>query len=228
MNGAKDRGARVDEGAVRHRHDARKALRNLDVRLHHAVLDLGCGDGHHTQFIESGSSGRVISLDLNWVGLRGISREFQPMGRRHFFVCGDALRLPFKAGVFDRVIYSLLLYLLPVPLGLAELHRVMRLEGKAYIRVPMLSVRRAWKAVTLPGGFRMKAYRFAHVTGGMLYSLLGRQVRNRFLSHDGWACYVPRGRFVCEVRHAGFQIDCMEVDYGVPGLSSIDAWISRS
>jgi hypothetical protein len=116
---------------------------------------------------------------------------------------------------------------LPIRRALAELNRVMKPGAKAYIRVPMLSPVRAWKAFTAPGSIRERLYSVAQVASGFLFGVLGRQVPNRMLQHDQWACYVPRGRFIGAIQRAGFRVDRLEIDYPCPGVSSIDAWISR-
>jgi SAM-dependent methyltransferase len=210
-----------------HKHDAAKAVARLEIGSSHAVLDLGCGDGYHSRLIRSGPFGSLFDLDLNLAGLRGIVQKSSEAPGGRLLVCADALSLPFSAGAFDRVVCSLVFYLLPIRQALAELNRVMKPGAKAYIRVPMLSLARAWKAFTAPASVGEKLYSVAHVASGILYRVLGRQVRNRMLRHDEWACYVPRGRFIGAVQQAGFRMDWMEVDYPRPGVSSIDAWISR-
>jgi SAM-dependent methyltransferase len=211
-----------------HRHDAAKAVTRLEIGGSDVVLDLGCGDGYHSRVIASGPIGGVVALDLNLHALRGILRESRVPRNHSAVVCANALTLPFADETFDRVVCSLVLYLLPVREALDELKRVMKPCAKAYVRVPMLSAARAWKACTIPIGLRAKAYGLAHVTSGLLFSVLGRQVPNRLLRRDPWACYVPRARFIRAVQQAGFRIDSIEVDFGHPGLSSIDAWISRA
>jgi SAM-dependent methyltransferase len=220
--------APADTARVLHKHDAARAVARLGIGSSHAVLDLGCGDGYHSRLVGSGPFGRIVDLDLNLAGLRGILRESSVAPGGRLFVCADALTLPFAAETFDRVICSLVFYLLPIRKALGELNRIMKPEAKAYIRVPMLSPVRAWKAFTAPVGMRERLYSVAHVACGVLYAVLGQQVRNGLLRHDQWACYLPRSRFIHAVRQAGFRMDCLEVDYPRPGVSSIDAWISRT
>jgi SAM-dependent methyltransferase len=213
---------------VQHKHDAVRAVERLDIKSSHTVLDLGCGDGHHSRLIPSGPEGCVVSLDLSLAELRCVLRSPGLSPARRLLVCGNALSLPFPDRSFDRVVCSLVLYLLPVQKALGELRRVMKPGGKAYVRVPMLSMARAWKAWTGPKGLHAKAYGLAHVANGLLFGVLGTQMGNKLLRHDSWACYLPRSRFIGVVRDAGLRIDHLEVDYPSPGLSSIDAWISRS
>ena len=219
--------ARANTAPLVHRPDAARAVARLDIGSSHSVLDLGCGDGYHSRLVVAGPFGRIVDLDLNLAGLRGILRESTVAPGSRLIVCADALSLPFSADTFDRVVCSLVFYLLPIRRALAELSRVMKSGAKAYIRVPLLSPVRAWKAFAAPLGLRERLYSLAHVAGGVVYGVLGRQIRNPLLRHDQWACYLPRSRFISAVRQAGFRVDSLEVDFPRPGVSSIDAWISR-
>lgn len=220
--------ARTAPAGAAHLHDAASAVTALEVEDSHAVLDLGCGDGYHQRLVDAGPAGRVVALDLDLRGLSGVRREPGPLPGRRLFVRADALALPFAARTFDRVICSLVLYLLPIGRALDELHRILKVGGRAYVRVPMLSLGRSWKALTIPPGIHGKAYSLAHVGNGIVFGLFGMQVRNRLLRHDSWACYVPRTRFIAAVRKAGFRIDRLDIDVPRPGLASIDAWITRT
>lgn len=218
----------VRQAAVPHEHDAATAVAQLEIGSFHAVLEVAFGRSVAVGLIGSGPFGRIVGVERNLAVLRGIVRESSVAQGGFLIVCPDALSRRFSADAFARVACSLVFYRLPIRQALAELRRVMKLGAKAYIRVPMLSPVRAWKAFTAPLGMREKLYSAAHVASGILYHVLGRQVRNRLLRHDQWACYVSRGRFIRAVRQAGFRIDSMEIDYPRPGISSIDAWISRT
>jgi len=65
------------------------------------------------------------------------------------YVCSDALNLPFPNETFDRVVCSLVFYLLPLRRAMVELCRVLKPAGMAYIRVPMLAWGRLFDALTL-------------------------------------------------------------------------------
>lgn len=116
----------------------------LDVRRGHRVLDLGCGTGRHTYAaLERGA--HVVGVDLD----RSLVGEVQEMAAAMLvsgdvpketaaaFLCGDATRLPFATGSFDRVIVSEVLEHIPNDTqAMQEVARVLHPRGKAAISVP--------------------------------------------------------------------------------------------
>jgi SAM-dependent methyltransferase len=204
---------------------AAQAVDRLHVLHSHTVLDLGCGGGYHSDVVAAGAFRQLVDLDVSWSGLRKLGL-FAGGSRSGSLVCADALSLPFRAETFDRVICSLVLYLLPMEAALPELRRVMRTGSRAYVRVPILSATRVLDVWRRAVGIRARAYGLAHVVNGFLYSLLGRQIANRFLRRDAWACYVPKARFIQALQLAGFRVDALEIDVTRPGASSIDVWVS--
>lgn len=212
-----------------HRHDANRAIQGLLLEDASTVLDLGCGDGHHSRLLGR-RVGKIVDCDIELARLAELSRRSRIGGDSVAvagYVCGDALRLPFARGSFDRVICSLVLYLLPLEVALAEMFALMRPGGRAYVRVPMLAAGRARAILRAEGGLRGKVYSALQVWNGLCYAALGRQVPNRLMRHDRWACYVPRGRFIEAVAQAGFRVASLWIDYPRPRTPSIEAWIEK-
>lgn len=209
-----------------HRHATGPAVERLGIEPSHAVLDLGCGDGHHSDAIGRHRPRMFVDLDYSLEQLIALARRDSPSGLRSY-VCADALALPFRAESFDRVVCSLVFYLLPLGQALGELHGLLKPGGKAYVRVPMLARGRAAEVFKAGAGARGRLYATSHVVNGLLYSLTGHQPRSPFVRHDRWACYVPRRRFEEAVRRSGFRIERLEIDYPKPRTPSIDAWIVK-
>lgn len=116
----------------------------LDVQPGHRVLDLGCGAGRHTYAaLERGA--HVVGVDLD----RELLEDVQEMAAAMLlsgdlppeagaaFLCGDATRLPFATGSFDRIIVSEVLEHIPDDTGaMQEIERVLHPDGKAAVSVP--------------------------------------------------------------------------------------------
>ena len=118
--------------------------RALDVRSRHRVLDVGCGAGRHS-FEALRLGARVVSLDIDDVALKHVSQmgagmiaeDQAPLGATLFATAGDALRLPFDDGSFDRVIASEVLEHIPADeRALGEIYRVVRPGGRIAVSVP--------------------------------------------------------------------------------------------
>jgi SAM-dependent methyltransferase len=208
-----------------HTHDASRAIDRLEISASHAVLDLGCGDGHHSTSIERQRPRIFVNLDISLEQLRSLSRRRSSVSTSQ--VCGDALALPFRSGTFDRVVCSLVLYLLPLRAALRELHRLLSPGGRTYVRLPMLAAARASDVLRSGRGARERTYIASHVFNGVVFLITGVQLRSPFVRHDRWACYVPFSRFEREALRAGFRIDALEIDYPRPRTPSIEAWLVK-
>jgi SAM-dependent methyltransferase len=109
------------------------------------VLDLGCGHGRHA-FAAARGGGWVVALDAAAAEVDAVRATFAAMveageldpERAHAgAVRGDALRLPFPDGAFDRVIASEVLEHIPDDVAaMAELERVLRPGGTMAVTVP--------------------------------------------------------------------------------------------
>jgi SAM-dependent methyltransferase len=106
------------------------------------VLDMGCGGGRHAfELYKRGAD--VVALDMSEDDLREVRTMFQalepevPTGARASAVRGDAYRLPFASGSFDRIIAAEVLEHLPADAdAMAELFRVLRPGGLIAVTVP--------------------------------------------------------------------------------------------
>ncbi len=115
------------------------------------LLDLGCGAGRHAyEGLRRG--GRVVAVDSDPAELLGVRAVAASMvggvvgsgqagdgdgGSSVGSVAGDATRLPFREGAFDRVIAAEVLEHVPADqLAMAELARVLRPGGTLAVTVP--------------------------------------------------------------------------------------------
>lgn len=119
-------------------------LDHLQVEAGHRVLDLGCGAGRHTYAaLERGA--HVVGVDLDGPLLEEVAEMSYaliegghvPSGTTAAFLRGDATRLPFADGSFDRVIVSEVLEHIPDDsAAMAEVARILTPQGKAAVTVP--------------------------------------------------------------------------------------------
>jgi len=108
------------------------------------VLDLGCGAGRHAfECLRRGAL--VVALDADAVEVKSVAGLTTamveagevPHGGAGVAVRGDALRLPFPDGCFDKVICAEVLEHLPDDAAvMGELARVLRPDGVLAISVP--------------------------------------------------------------------------------------------
>src|SRR5271156_3301000 len=117
----------------------------LGVRAGDRLLDLGCGFGRHA-YQGARLGARVVALDAGADEVRKVQDTFGAMAvageldaeeARGGAAQGDALRLPFADGSFDRVIASEVLEHIPDDeTAMAELTRVLRPGGTMAVTVP--------------------------------------------------------------------------------------------
>jgi SAM-dependent methyltransferase len=108
------------------------------------LLDLGCGGGRHA-FEAARRGARVVAVDFERAELKDVVGMFSAMaddgeldgGALGVAVNGDACRLPFPDGAFDRVIAAEVLeHIVDDERALAELARVLRPGGTLAATVP--------------------------------------------------------------------------------------------
>ncbi len=99
------------------------------TNAHEHVLDVGCGTGHLAGAIAAASGAAdVFGVDLSPAYI-AYARKRYPDPRLHFHV-GDACRLGFADGSFDRVLAMLVLHFVPrADLAIGEMCRVARPGG---------------------------------------------------------------------------------------------------
>jgi len=110
--------------------DAFAALVDLGDLRGRRVLDVGCGTGRLAAALADEARAKVWGIDASGE-MVAVARETVPAGvgvRR-----GDAERLPFRDGWFDRVVMSLVIHLLDRPSALAEARRVVPDDGRVAI-----------------------------------------------------------------------------------------------
>jgi SAM-dependent methyltransferase len=117
----------------------------LGVRPGDTLLDLGCGFGRHA-FAAARRGAAVVAVDAGADEVDGVRDTFGAMVDAGELdrqtvqagaVQGDALRLPFADGTFDRVIASEVLEHIPDDqAAMAELVRVLRPGGTMAVTVP--------------------------------------------------------------------------------------------
>ena len=117
----------------------------LGVRRGDRLLDLGCGFGRHS-FQAARLGAEVVAFDASadevhnvrdTFGAMAVAGELDADKARVGAVQGDALRLPFSDGSFDRVIASEVLEHIPDDeTAMAELTRVLRPGGTMAVTVP--------------------------------------------------------------------------------------------
>ena len=118
----------------------------LGLRAGDRLLDLGCGAGRHA-FEAYRRGARVVALDYDAAELKDVHAMFGalaeaeastlPAGAWATCTNGDATRLPFPDGTFDRVIAAEVLEHIPDDVAaMSELARVLRPGGTMAITVP--------------------------------------------------------------------------------------------
>ena len=125
--------------------EARHAVVTKRIAPGHRVLDVGCGDGYLMNLV-AGSGAHPTGFDSDRTGLdlaKGMLEE--PLNRR--ILRADAQRIPFAAGVFDRVLLIDVIEHLPNPGPcLRAIAGVLAMEGQLLVTTPKWRPGAMWDA----------------------------------------------------------------------------------
>ena len=172
----------------------------LGVREGDRLLDLGCGFGRHS-YQAARLGAEVIAFDASTEEVRNVRDTFGAMAvageldaeaSRVGAVQGDALRLPFADGSFDRVIASEVLEHIPADeTAMAELARVLRPGGTMAVTVPRCGPEFVNWALSdeyhdVPGG-HVRIYRRSQLVGRL--EATGLEMVGRHHAHGLHAPY---------------------------------------
>lgn len=112
-------------------------LRRLRLRLHHTLLEAGCGTGRMTREFASRCS-RLISVDYSFESLKVCASKLKESGVSNVdLIQADICRLPLKSEQFNRVVSCQVLEHIPTPdcrgSAVRDLSRVMISDGRLVI-----------------------------------------------------------------------------------------------
>jgi ubiquinone/menaquinone biosynthesis C-methylase UbiE len=116
-------------------HPTRKVFAEIDIQPGHRVLDYGCGPGHFTIMAaqQAGPTGRIHALDIHPLALKLVARKAKQKNLDRIDVILSDCRTSLPHGCLDRImcldVYHLLENQSEV---LAELHRVLKPDGRLY------------------------------------------------------------------------------------------------
>jgi SAM-dependent methyltransferase len=172
------------------------------------LLDLGCGAGRHA-FEAARRGAHVVALDFDRGELKDVAGLFAAMtdagelaaGGTGVAVNGDARRLPFPDGRFDRIIAAEVLeHIEDDGIAIGELARVLRPGGTMAVTVP------AWLAERICWALS-EEYHAPHVEGGHVRIYTEPQLRARLrtaglrpgAAHHAHAIHSPYWWLKCAV-----------------------------
>jgi arsenite methyltransferase len=109
-------------------------LQRLNLKPGERVVDVGCGPGFLCESMAAavGPSGRVVGIDISQdlIGFATANKTSDALDYR----VGDATALPVESGQFDLTVSTQVLeYVADVDAALAEMFRVLRPGGRAFI-----------------------------------------------------------------------------------------------
>lgn len=139
----------VKAGDVSFRRRVIKVVEYLNVQKGDRILDCGCGEGFYTMVLRElyGSDCSVVSFDMDFELMKK-ARAWQKEDSQNRFALGDVVKLPFKDGTFDKIIFSEVLEHIPDEHGaLLELKRVLKTGGVIALTVPNHNYPLLWDPV---------------------------------------------------------------------------------
>jgi phosphatidylethanolamine/phosphatidyl-N-methylethanolamine N-methyltransferase len=114
----------------------KRAVKRVAAGLPQNIVDLGVGTGRAFSELKKQSSARVTAVDISGKMLAMARKEAHLVGAEASMVQADVVRLPFQNGVFDAVLSTFLVNLIPnkmVPDALTEMVRVVAPGGRFVI-----------------------------------------------------------------------------------------------
>src|SRR5258708_26122191 len=108
-----------------------RALENISLKKGSQILDLGCGLGDTTLLLSDFFTGTYATgLDQDAALIKAANEEKKLLHANLYFVCGDALALPFDDNSFDFVFCRYLLHHIPDAVAaMEEMKRVCKPGG---------------------------------------------------------------------------------------------------
>lgn len=177
------------------------ATADLTVRR---ALDVGCGAGQELlPFAAAGAS--AVGVDLTTEAAEVARHSFRSLPQAVVsFLQAAAEHLPFRAGSFDVVISRLSLPYTDNRRALTEMARVLRPNGVLLIKIHhgRYYVQKLGRGL-LRGQWLSAVHAARILVSGTLYHLLGRQVRNRLVTHETFQTEWMLRR---ELRRLGLEI----------------------
>jgi ubiquinone/menaquinone biosynthesis C-methylase UbiE len=181
---------------------AKLLVTELDPQKKDKILDVGCGDGFYSYLLSQLGDFDLTGIDSDAAALKNAKKQVNNKSLK--LVVGDVLKMPFKAGTFNKVVCSEVLEHLPDDKkGLMEINRVMKKGGTLCITVPHWNYPFFWDPVNY---ILQRAFN-THVKTGFWSGVWNFHVR---LYH------VEELKRV--VKAAGFKIEKVEclTHYGLP------------
>ncbi len=176
---------------------ARRIIEEIAPAQNDYVLDAGCGDGFYLHLLSNLNVGKIhlFGVDYDANALKSAKRNLK--GKKILIKQGNLMRkLPFKSGVFDKVVMSEVVEHLPDDIkGFKEVKRVLKRNGLLVITVPNHNYPLFWD----PVNWILERLSGKHVRKGFWAGIWNQHVR----------LYKPK-EIKRKVVKAGFKVERVE------------------